>query len=485
MFFLLPLSYSQELDPIRTVYVSSSLGDDRNDGSQFSPKQTLNGLPDNMRKNCHILLKKDDIFYENISGFDSCIIASYGEGRAPLICGFRKLNSNAHWEKEANNIWKIDLFRDDIFSGYSMPEGNSKWICHNIGFIYDETNDKIHGRLFRQKSLLKQRWDLFTSESSKPDQTFRFVYIFHENPKMESGTLCFPVYESGLSNLKNCHVSELAIQGFSIHGISDLDHCTVEDCAVDLIGGSIYLDRSADWFRFGNGIEFWIENEMDSANHNLIQNCWISRVYGCGASIQGTGATSNAVSNKFHNNVFYYCRQAFEALLEGIKGVDYIDCEFTGNICYLMGQNGFDSPKEYDANIYSDETSLHKNKIKMYHNFFWGSNHLFMNSKLSPLDMKYSVVFIFQGQYLNKYYDQYKPFIANAFLETNKYHEALKTKDYVYIINPEKEKNQTIQNFQIFLDKYFSQIDIRRLPDFKGLDDSLTMLRFVAGQREF
>jgi len=477
-------AYSKELNPTQTVYISSSWGDDRNDGSISSPKKTLSGLPENLRRNTRVLLKKGDVFYENLSRFDSCIITSYDSGEAPLICGFRKLKSNTHWEKESANVWKVDLFQEDHFSGYPMPAGDSKWLCNNIGFMYDETNDTLYGRLVRQKNLLEKRWDLFTSESNKPDQMFRFVYIFHEDPRSESGTFCFPVYEYGMTDLTHCHISHISVQGFSMHGISNLNDCLVENCAVDLIGGAIFPDKTLDWFRFGNGIEFWIEDEGSSANNNTVSHCWISRVYGCGASLQGTNASTNAVSNKFKSNVFYYCRHAFETLLEGVRGVDYIDCEFVGNICYNMTRNGFDCPEEWDANIYSDEKAVHKSRIKVYNNFFWGSDHIFMDSKFTALDMKFNVVFLYRGQFLNKFYGNYKAFRANTFLETNKYHEAFKSKDYVYIMNPEDTKNKSIQDYHVFLNVYFSQINIRHLPDFQGLDNSLQMLRYIAGQRE-
>ena len=484
LFLFFPESYSQVLDPPKTIHISSSEGDDTNEGSILFPKKTLNGLPDNLRKNHRILLKKGDVFYENLSHFDSCVISSYGTGNAPLLCGFRRLESNKFWERESANIWKIDMYRTDAFTGYSLPAGKSYMHLHNIGFIYDETNNEIHGRLVEGKDLLTQKWDVFTSNNGRSDQEFRFVSIFHENPQLEQATFCFPVYECGITFLQNCHISGIAIQGFSLNGIDDLYNCTVENCAIDLIGGGIQLDNPGEWKRQGNGIECWINGEHDSANHNLFSHCWISRVYGSGASIQGESASVNAVSNKFINNVFSFCRQAFSHSLRGSKGVEYIDCEFSKNICYLMGENGFDSPEEWDANLLSQETILHQSKIKAHHNFFWGSNHIFGDSKFFALDMKYSVIFIFKGQYLNTFSGNYNAFYASSFPETTRFHAASKDKDYVYIIDP-KEIKPSVTQYQTYLETYFSSVNTLNLPDIQGLDKSLFMLRFIAGQREF
>ena len=482
LLLFLPVCYSQEFEPSQTVYISSTEGDDTYEGSILYPKKTINGLSEELRKNCRILLKRDDVFYENLSNFDSCVISSYGTGKFPLICGFRKLESNTFWEKESENIWKIDMYRPDAFSGYPLPADQSFRQCHNIGFIYDETNKKLHGRLVEKRSLLENKWDLFTSENNKTNQEFRFIYIFHEDPRAEYATFCFPVYECGITFLQNCHISNITVQGFSLNGIDDLYNCIVENCAIDLIGGCIRLDDSEKWERQGNGIECWINGEYDSANYNLVTHCWVSRTYGSGVAIQGKNATTNATSNRFRENVFYYCRHALE---NSLQGSEYIDCEFVGNICYKMGENGFDSPEERDANLFSQETSLHKDKIKVYNNFFWGSNHAFLNNKFLALDIKFNVIFIYEKQFLNNFYNDYKPFQAQAFLETNQYHKFLSNKDYICIMDPEESPSKPIPQYRAFMERFFPHVDIRNLPDFKELNQSMTMLRYIAGQREF
>ena len=57
--------YGADESKIATVvYVSSSAGDDSNDGSMKSPLKTFAKIP---KENARILLKKGDVFYEPLS----------------------------------------------------------------------------------------------------------------------------------------------------------------------------------------------------------------------------------------------------------------------------------------------------------------------------------------------------------------------------------------------------------------------------------
>ena len=59
------------------AYVSSSRGDDANDGSRDRPFKTFAKIP---KKDARIFLRKGDVFYEPLSGLENCVVDSYGRG---------------------------------------------------------------------------------------------------------------------------------------------------------------------------------------------------------------------------------------------------------------------------------------------------------------------------------------------------------------------------------------------------------------------
>ncbi|MDR2475739.1 MAG: hypothetical protein LBD45_07755, partial [Bacteroidales bacterium] len=328
----------------RSFYVSSSEGDDDNDGMSVTrPMKTVQALylkyrdADNMLRNCCINLKSNDIFYESVRYLDSCIVTSYGNGRKPLLCGFLKLTKKNRWKKVKNRptVWRIDFSSENDFTGFHPSLSMNPEFAHDIGVIYDEKSNTIHGRMLQSLDSLKNEWDFFTSDKTPSNSESIYpheLFLCHRNPNKET-QLNFSSYAIGIYNLTNCTVRNLAVKGFAHHGMAGLRNTTVEFCEVDVIGGAIQPNYPA-WTRFGNGIECWIGN---TANDNdTIRNCRISRTFDCGASIQGISVRmKNAKNIHFINNVFEHCRQAFEHFLvpQDNELSTYNDCEFSGNIC--------------------------------------------------------------------------------------------------------------------------------------------------------
>lgn len=93
--------------PVKNVYyVSSSVGDDANDGSIEKPFRTVNN-PKIPHKDVIIRLKCGDVFFESLSGYTGVVIESYGRGKG-LSCvdskswkirlhGFRQVRISGNW----------------------------------------------------------------------------------------------------------------------------------------------------------------------------------------------------------------------------------------------------------------------------------------------------------------------------------------------------------------------------------------------------
>ena len=387
-------------DVIKTYYVSSSMGNDRNDGlSPDTPKKHISAI--GRKENVCIRLKCDDVFFEQVRDYSNSTIASYGEGERPVLCGFKVLLNSEAWEFDAQNgLWKIDLLRKNVFEGMLTGDEPEDRI-NNVGFIYDASKDAVYGHLVQSKTLLKTDGDFYISSHANIDainkDTFRYLYWKKAEDPRKMGSICFPMALVSMRGMNHCIIKDIAIVGFSKFGIAQSNNITVENCQIDLIGGALQIGKRSDWVRYGNGIEFWW-----TCKNNSVKNCLISRTYDCGTSIQGQGEITGSPANiHFENNKFYHCRQAFEFFLKPTNDYrpDYVNCSFSDNICYEMGENEFSSPEERDANLLSyDHTS--KN-MEIYNNVFWGAPH-FCGS-VYPKGMRDNTVYLYKRQYLNNY----------------------------------------------------------------------------------
>ena len=111
-----------------TLYVSSSQGNDGNDGlTEKTPLRTIKKALRLRNDNLYLLLKCEDVFFESISGISDCIVESYGQGEKPVLCGFRILKNVMAWENDTlPGVWRLDMTREENFAGFSMEDASDK-----------------------------------------------------------------------------------------------------------------------------------------------------------------------------------------------------------------------------------------------------------------------------------------------------------------------------------------------------------------------
>ena len=386
----------------REIYISSTAGDDSNPGTREKPKQTINGLTYDMRQNSRILLKRGDVFFGYLKNLNGCEVSAYGKGEAPVICGFRVLKNPEAWNRENDNIWSLDLAIDSLFCGISRDIASMPEAFYDGGSVYDSRADRIFGHMVKSMDELSKDGDFFTSnifsKEEVKDRPYRKIYFYSSENPQKYGNLCFSVYEIGASGLHDTVLNDIAFVGFGRHGVALMEGCEINNCRFDIIGGAVQIGYSS-WVRYGNGVEAWAVG----CNDNLVADCTISRTYDCATTIQGSGDLHTTPSNiRFVNNKILHCRQAFEYFLkdEQKRTVGFDNCEFSGNICYMMGDNGFDSPEKRDADILC--YSLVRTPIPITRNIFYGAPYLFtgvINQFISD-----NIVYIYPGQYLRDGY---------------------------------------------------------------------------------
>lgn len=350
--------YGADESQISTVvYVSSSAGDDSNDGSMKSPLKTFAKIP---KENARILLKKGDVFYEPLSGLSNCVVDSYGKGsKYPEICGLKLLKNPDAWEDMGNGVWRLDMNKTENFYGRNLEITKGNFQLNNLGALYDAASDTVYGHKVKKLEMLEKDWDITTGEIYKPKdvnaESYRWLYVKHDkNPSSDGAKLGILTYGNGVSGLKNCTVRNIAIKGFGRHGLTGSFGGKIENVKIDLIGGSTQVGYRT-WVRLGNGIEFWISGSPSSNNRNHVSGCTISRTYDCGSTIQGIVEKGEIVASDitFTGNKFYRCRQAFEHFLSNRSNgrSEYINCHFEGNFAWEMGENEFSTPEPRDNNF--------------------------------------------------------------------------------------------------------------------------------------
>jgi hypothetical protein len=387
----------------KDVYVSSSSGNDSNDGSIAAPFKTLAAAP---KKGVNLYLKRGDVFFETLSGVANSTVDAYGEGAKPLVCGLKILKNNDAWVKMPNDIWCLDLSKQEDFEGYKAEEKTN-----NIGAIYYLNEDKIFGHLVRRANAISEYGDFWVADSietvdvQNKNNNFKYLYFkSKEHPSKHGKKIGFVTYSFGVREIRDSAVKNIAVKGFGVHGVSKAWNSKFQNLDIDLIGGSVQLSYHT-WVRLGNGVEFWIDDK-NPCNNNTVEGCKISRTYDCGSTIQGiSGGTMKAENIKFTKNSFFRCRQAFEHFLRSNNSVaSYKNCEFSFNKSFDMGENEYSTPEIRDANLLSYEGKPISGLV-VKNNIFWGAN--IYSAQTYTAKLENNTFYVYAGQYL--YFNRKKP----------------------------------------------------------------------------
>lgn len=316
------------------VYVSSSMGDDENNGLTVeTPFKTINKA---IKIGKDIKLKAGDLFYEEIELHNQSL-SRYGNGTNPQLVGFKRILKPS-WELVKDNIWRINL-TDDNFSGLVEKGATFK---NNIGCLREWDKDIIHGRKLGSLELLKNDWDFFQTEVYNDDTKaldFNFLYLFSKKNPNELKLEFSCGHHYGIK-LYDSNISHVNVIGFGVGGMSLFSNSEVHSCRVDMVGGSMMHDKH--FVCFGNGIDFWVSQD---AYDCIIEDCYISRCFDCGGSIQASGQGQATPRNiVYRNNLFSNCSQAWEDFLLN-DDVIFENCKFENNIAVYCGQTDFGYPQ--------------------------------------------------------------------------------------------------------------------------------------------
>lgn len=330
VYFLLILGCESVPLSAKVIYISSSTGNDNNDGQ--TPSIPMKTIANAVTKGDTLLLKAGDIFYGR-TDFINKYVSRYGKGSNPTISGFKRIE-NTKWRETEPHIWELDL----TTNGFSGVDTKGSSNLNNIGCFHLVEDDDIHGYKVQFKSELMKDWDFWQTEKYEDAQATDFdkVYLyFSGNPNDLS--LELSTGSSG-SMIQNSEVSFINFIGFGKHGIAAKDKSRIHDCKIDMIGGMTFIGYSS-YCSLGNGIEFYVNQDITDSE---VRDCYISRCYDCGITIQAAGLGRCTPRNiRIHDNLITHCCQAWEDFLCNDDDVLFDDCSFDNNIIAYSGDSGF------------------------------------------------------------------------------------------------------------------------------------------------
>ena len=267
-------------------YISSSEGDDNNDGlTPETPLKSIRGMDKIWpREGDAILFKRGDTFRfaEPITTYNSYTYGSYGEGNKPKIYGSPENYAKSDkWENYKENIWKIPFAYNEaggLVLNHSELVGAKRESIDGLKSLGDYYHDFRNGIFY------------LYCDKGNPSSAYHDIEIMP----------AFSLFEA-LHDSANIVIDNLCLKytaGFAIHAVN-AENFTVTNCEVGFTGGK-WTNAHERKLRYGNAIEFW-----EGAKDIKVENNWIYQTFDSALTWQGK-VGSNYENIAFTGNLFEY-----------------------------------------------------------------------------------------------------------------------------------------------------------------------------------
>ena len=373
----------------RVFYVSSSEGDDKNDGlTTATPWKSLEKVSDfPFVAGDTVLFKRGDLFRGNVRTKSGVTYSAYGTGKKPAFYGCHKSLCDASlWEiyDNENNIWKCTEPMHDagtiVFDGGAdvayklIPSYNGK------EFVLREDNKTTFNISEQMTKHLDFYWefsgDVFNTTESK-GESFPVPEMYKVNPmgtlylRCEKGNpgevfseieAVARVHMFIVNDNENVTIDNLCIKYVGMHGVTGGGHVKglcVKNCEFGYIGGAIQNFRGTDpnfpkggrgsVTRFGNAVEIY-----GGCENYTVENNYFYEVYDAAITHQMTTDKKLVMKDiKYRRNVIEKCVYGIEYFLDQVNGENESimeNVEISDNFIRLSGygwgqqRHNFDTP---------------------------------------------------------------------------------------------------------------------------------------------
>ena len=279
----------------------------------------LADIPENLSPGDAVLFERGGVWRvgdrQELFVPEGVIFGAYGEGEKPRFIGsYRNYADKSLWEKESDNIWRIQLYGRNVgniaFNETALL-GVKKWnfedLKANYDFYYDGVSEKMW--LYYEGELCEDFYDIEISQ------------------------------RGNILELQNGATADNLFVGYTgSHGIvagTGSDGVTVTNCEIGYIGGSMQHGET----RFGNGVELQLGATNATIKHNYVYQC-----YDAGITFQSwtsAGLDTHYYDIDISDNLIEFCDYGIEYFttdyeLRGIYS-DYKNISIRGNIIRFSG----------------------------------------------------------------------------------------------------------------------------------------------------
>lgn len=354
------------------IYYVSNDGCDNLDGlSPLTAWRTIEKVNLSHQNGDEIRFRRGDTFYGSIKSKDGIsinqptIYSAYGEGEKPIISQLKTIKKGV-FEKVSKNVYKVDLFNTNNFTGNTINKDK------NVGYI------DIDGTIFYEKKFaisdLKNQWDFYCDDYNKETP---YVYVFSKySPDTLFNTLSFACNIHGSFFCNYVKFENLIFTGTGAHGICLTgNHALVSHCEFHRIGGSCLTYFTGN-VRYGNGVEVWA-----NSSNITVEYCKFSEIYDVAMTMQGKPVYTSWENVRFSHNTVWNCVQAFEIWSGGPDGqfepdTGFKNCWFEYNTCINSGYCwGYEARpnKEVSSHLLMYRLACPHCDIHVHDNLFYGA----------------------------------------------------------------------------------------------------------------
>lgn len=337
------ISQSSVLSAKTTYYVSSSEGNDDNDGlSPERPIQTLQKVNSlSLEEGDAVLFRRGDLFRGCVRTHEGCTYSAYGKGPKPRLYGSPcNAAREGEWkETDQKNVWAYSIPLTQDVGTLVFDEGE-QGCAMKVMKVHHDDGSTTHietGEPFADYRDLHRDLDFWHDY-----QESGIVYLcsVEGNPAERFEDIELLVKTHIIYAKSGITVDNLCLKYCGAHGIGagTLTSLDVSNCEIGWIGGSIQAENIFGRnhpTRYGNAIEIY-----GGCGHFSVDHCYIYQVYDAGITHQySSGGTNDIVMEdvSYTNNLVEDCVYAIE---------------------YFVGKPSDDSASRYMRNIRIEDNIL-------------------------------------------------------------------------------------------------------------------------------
>jgi hypothetical protein len=251
---------------VAEYYVSAD-GNDTNPGTLSAPWKTLTrvntaigtGGPVGLKN--RVRFRRGDTFYGMLRPSSTLNPASpgwlrigaYGDGAAPILSGYKILNTAAGWTAHDANTWKLDYSAANSGITYTGNGVASDAATEtDVGFL--KVDGTIYGVKHSSLAALAKQWDFYSTGTT--------LYVRSTaNPTTLAGDVRCSIDMDGVRAYAGVELADITIEGYGSCGVFmsrggvGLGRIRVFRSTIREIGGVYYtLTPGYETQRYGNGI---------------------------------------------------------------------------------------------------------------------------------------------------------------------------------------------------------------------------------------